>query len=86
MTEGTTAIVVAAIAAIPPTAVAVVTLIVALRNKQTTGEVKQTLDVLHTQINGKMEQLLEQKGIAARAEGKAEGVEAERSRPPDGTT
>lgn len=94
MTEATSTILVAAITAIPPTAVAVVTLIVALRNTRATAEVKQTVvDVKHTtvavadklgevsvQIDGKMDKLLKQTAATAHAEGKAEGVEKERAR------
>lgn len=87
MTEATSTILVAAIAAVPPTAVAVVTLIVALRNTKATAEVKQTtvavadkLGEVSVQIDGKMDKLLKQTAATAHAEGKAEGVEKERAR------
>lgn len=87
MSTETSTILVAAIAAIPPTVVALVTLVVALRSAKATADVKQTavavenkLGEVSVQIDGKMDKLLKQTAATAHAEGKAEGVEKERAR------
>jgi len=58
-------VVVAMIAAIPPTLAALAALIVALKGSQ-------KLTQLHLQINSRMDQLLEVSTSAARAEGRLE--------------
>lgn len=65
------AVMIAFIAAVPPTMVGVAALVVAMRSKEKLTE-------LHFQINSRMDQLLEKSGALQRSEGRAEGMIAER--------
>ena len=61
--------IIALIAAIPPTVVAGGAVILGIANRRGIKD-------LHIDVNSRMTQLLEQKGIAAKAEGRQEGIES----------
>lgn len=69
-------VIMAMIAAVPPTLMALAAVITSLHTQR-------KLQDVHNQINGRMEQLIEEVGSTSRAEGRAEGIEAERVRPAD---
>jgi hypothetical protein len=62
-------VLIAIIAAIPPTVVAGGAVILGMANRRGIKD-------LHIDVNSRMTQLLEQKGIAAKAEGRREGIDS----------
>lgn len=69
------AVAIAALAVIPTTIASVAALIVSLKNHK-------KIDELHVVVNSRLSELLATTAHASKAEGQAEGIEAERSRSP----
>lgn len=69
-------VLIAAIAAVPPTLTAFVALAVAIINRRNT---KKEIQEIHLSVNSRMDQLLKLAEGLARSEGHAEGQEQERS-------